>query len=178
MFKDWENLKDVYGPDIAKFLDEKDPAKAFADWEQECSMILESAQRVTPAGTIQMVRRAKGGKELGKKSAEEYQTDMEQPRRRWKQTFSDKLKEWADDYVRRMADDADLKRSSFAPLKGRVTVRIQGISCIAHDGDGETYTVKLVVPKESKDTTKSQQARPIPETSSDIDATKGDGDSG
>ena len=141
-------------------------------------MILESAQRVTPAGTRQMVRRALGGEEPGEKSAEEYQADMEQPRRRWKQTFSDKLKEWADDYVRRKEDEADLIRSGFTPLKGSVKVAIEGISSTAHDGDGKTYTVKLVVPKESKDTKKSQQATPIPEISPDIDAPKGDGDSG
>jgi hypothetical protein len=174
VLKNWENLKREYGPDIAKFLDEKDPAKAFADWEQECSVILESAQRVTPAGTRQMVRRALGGEEPGEKSAEEYQADMEQPRRRWKQTFSDKLKEWADDYVRRKEDEADLIRSGFTPLKGSVRVAIEGISCTAHDRDGETYTVKLVVPK---DTIKSQAAQSGPEVSPDTPVSKGDGDS-
>lgn len=178
VLNDWEKLKREYGSDIAKFLDEKDPAKAFAEWEHKCSRILESAQRVKPVGTSQMVRRPEGGERLGARSFEEYQADMEQARRSWKQTFSDKLKEWADDYVRRKEDQDDLIRSGFTPLKGSVKVAIKGISCTAHDRDGETYTVKLVVPKESKDTTKSQQATPIPETSPDIDAPMGDGTSG
>jgi hypothetical protein len=102
---------------------------------------------------------------------------MQRPRAEWQRTFSDTLETWAKTYVPLMENELGRVRTAFTPLKGSVQVAIQGISCVAQDGDGKTYIVKLVVPKESKDTTKSQQATPIPETSSDTDAPKGDGDS-
>lgn len=142
--KDWENLKREYGSDIATFLADRDPANAFAEWEQACSRILESAQRIAPAGTLSVgTSQAAVGVVPRLKSPQQYEAEMQQPRAEWQSTFSDTLTRWADDYARRKESEADSVRNAFSPLKSSVKVAVRNISCIAYDADGVAYTVVL-----------------------------------
>ena len=143
---DWENLKREYGSDIAKFLDDRNPAIAFAEWEQECSRILGSAQRVAPAGTPSFGTSQAG---TASKSPQQYEAEMQQPRAEWQSTFSDTLKRWADDYARRKESEADSVRNAFGPLKSSVKVAVTRISCVAYDADGVAYSLVLATPRDA-----------------------------
>ena len=149
VLNDWETLKREYGSDIAKFLNDKDPANAFAEWEQACSRIMESAQRVAPLGTPRTFRRLTGAETLGIQSVEQYEAEMQRPRAEWQSMFSDTLKRWADDYARRTESEVDSVRNAFGPLKSSVKVAVRNISCIAYDADGVAYTVVLATPRDA-----------------------------
>jgi hypothetical protein len=150
VLNDWENLKREYGSDIAKFLDDKDPANAFAEWEQACSRILESAQRIAPAGTLSVgTSQAAVGVVPRLKSPQQYEAEMQQPRAEWQSTFSDTLTRWADDYARRKESEADSVRNAFSPLKSSVKVTVTSISCVAYDADGVAYPVVLATPRDA-----------------------------
>jgi hypothetical protein len=150
VLNDWENLKREYGSDIATFLDDRNPANAFAEWEQECSRILGSAQRVTPAGTPSFdTSQAGAAGVLRSKSPQQYEAEMQRPRAEWQSTFSDTLERWAVDYSRRKESEADSVRNTFGPLKSRLIVAVRNIWCIAYDTDGVAYTVVLAIPRDA-----------------------------
>ena len=157
--KDWENLKREYGSDIAKFLNDKDPANAFAEWEQACSRILESAQRIAPAGTLSVGTSQAGvGGVPRLKTPQQYESEMQRPRAEWQSMFSDTLMRWADDYARRKESEVDSVRNAFGPLKSSVKVAVTRISCVAYDADGVAYSVVLATPREVDMATQSDPA--------------------
>jgi hypothetical protein len=158
-----------YGTDFARFLDEKDPETAGKKWMQEIKNINDDFSEHNKAA-----RTAGGG---FSQSNPQLKLNEKALLDRWQKVVAEALGDWLKDYVRRMEAEGKRLRSYFAPLKGSVKVAIQGISCVVHDGDDKTYTVKLVVPTKSTATTKSQQATPIPKSSTDIEAPKGDGNS-
>jgi hypothetical protein len=150
VLNDWEKLKREYGSDIAKFLDDRDPANAFAEWEQECSRILEYAQRVAPAGALSVGTPQAGvGGTPRLKTPQQYEAEMQRPRAEWQRMFSDTIEKWADDYTRRHESEADSVRNAFGPLRSSVKVAVTSISCVAYDADGVAYTVVLATPRDA-----------------------------